>query len=69
MAKLVANEAARLICDEALQLHGRDGYWHGHVVAQRYRDARGLLLLDGTPEDMRNVIAASTLGGTPADAP
>ncbi|HTK62925.1 MAG TPA: acyl-CoA dehydrogenase family protein [Pseudonocardia sp.] len=61
-AKIFANEAAKYICDEALQLHGHWGYTRDPPLERYYRDARGLSVGGGTTEVMRNVLAGEVLG-------
>jgi alkylation response protein AidB-like acyl-CoA dehydrogenase len=73
MAKLACNEAAKRVCDEAIQLLGGYGYSREHPLERIYRDIRGLCIGAGTTEIQRNVIGTGLLGGrrtaTPAWAP
>ncbi|MFY9487422.1 MAG: acyl-CoA dehydrogenase family protein, partial [Solirubrobacterales bacterium] len=62
MAKIYANEAAKMICDEAVQLHGHAGYCRELPVERYYRDVRGMGLGGGTTEIMRNVLAGDVIG-------
>jgi alkylation response protein AidB-like acyl-CoA dehydrogenase len=62
MAKISANEAAKLVCDEAIQLHGHAGYCRDLPLERYYRDARGMALGGGTTEIMRNVLAGEVIG-------
>ena len=62
MAKISANEAAKLVCDEAIQLHGHAGYCRDLPLEHYYRDARGMALGGGTTEIMRNVLAGEVIG-------
>ncbi|MGB3953247.1 MAG: acyl-CoA dehydrogenase family protein, partial [Solirubrobacterales bacterium] len=62
MAKIYANEAAKMICDEAIQLHGHAGYCRELPVERYYRDVRGMGLGGGTTEIMRNVLAGEVIG-------
>lgn len=61
-AKVHANEAARRVCDEAIQLHGHAGYCRDLPVERYYRDVRGMSLGGGTTEIMRNVLAGEVVG-------
>lgn len=63
MAKLACNEAAKRVCDEAIQLLGGYGYSREHPLERIYRDVRGLCIGAGTTEIQRNVIGTSLLGG------
>lgn len=64
MAKLACNNAAKLVCDEAIQLLGGYGYSREHPLERAYRDIRGLCIGAGTTEIQRNLIATSLLQGT-----
>lgn len=57
VAKLYAAEAVDEIVDEALQLHGANGYQQGHPLEYLYRFVRGHRIAGGTDEIMRNTIA------------
>ncbi len=63
MAKTAANEAARFVCDEAIQLLGGYGYSREYPVERAYRDIRGLLIGAGTVEIQRNYVGSQVLGG------
>ncbi|MGH7710320.1 MAG: acyl-CoA dehydrogenase family protein [Gemmatimonadaceae bacterium] len=41
-----------------MQLHGGLGYLDGHWTSRWYRDARALTIAAGTPQVMRDLIAA-----------
>ncbi|HEX4109512.1 MAG TPA: acyl-CoA dehydrogenase family protein [Solirubrobacteraceae bacterium] len=64
-AKIHANEVARAVCDEAIQLHGHSGYTRLLPIERYYRDARGMSLGGGTTEVMRNVLAGELIGRQP----
>ena len=55
-------EAAKSICDDAIQLHGHGGYTRELPVERYYRDVRGMGLGGGTTEIMRNVLAGEVIG-------
>jgi len=57
VAKLFAAEAVDDIVDEAVQLHGANGYQQGHPAEYLYRFVRGHRIAGGTDEIMRNSIA------------
>jgi butyryl-CoA dehydrogenase len=64
MAKLYANEMAQKVTNEALQIHGHYGYCRDYPLERMVRDARGFSLGGGTPEILRNTIAAQCYGRT-----
>ena len=57
MAKLAATRSADSIVDEALQIHGANGYMQGHPLEYLYRYIRGYRIAGGTDEIQRNTIA------------
>jgi len=57
MAKMYANEIAKEVCDNALQLHGGYGYSREYPLERMYRDARGWSIAGGTVQILRNTIA------------
>lgn len=61
MAKLYASEAAKRVCDRAVQIHGAYGYSREYPVERFYRDARVTTIYEGTSEVQRMVIARSIL--------
>jgi len=62
MAKLYANEMAQRVTNEALQMHGHNGYTREYPLERMVRDARGFALGGGTVEILRNTIAAMVYG-------
>jgi alkylation response protein AidB-like acyl-CoA dehydrogenase len=62
VAKLVANEAAQFVTNEAIQLHGHRGYTRELPVERYFRDVRGMALAGGTSEVLRNIIAEHVAG-------
>ena len=69
MAKTAANLAAKLVCDEAIQLHGGYGYSREYPLERAYRDIRGLCIGAGTIEAQRNYIGSSVARGTTTTSP
>jgi alkylation response protein AidB-like acyl-CoA dehydrogenase len=63
MAKAAANEAAKFVCDEAIQLLGGYGYSREYPVERAYRDIRGLCIGAGTVEIQKNLVGQSLLRG------
>lgn len=58
MVKLFSYREAQRAIELCLQLHGGRGYMGDHWTSQWYRDARALTIAAGTPEVMRELIAA-----------
>jgi acyl-CoA dehydrogenase len=58
MIKLFSFQQAQRTIETCLQLHGGLGYRDDHWTSRWYRDARALTIAAGTPEIMREVIAA-----------
>ncbi|MCZ7531461.1 MAG: acyl-CoA dehydrogenase family protein [Acidimicrobiia bacterium] len=69
IAKTAANEAARFVCDEAIQLLGGYGYSREYPVERAYRDIRGLLIGAGTVEIQKNFIGTQVLRGATTTSP
>ena len=63
LAKASANEAAKFVCDEAIQLLGGYGFSREYPVERVYRDIRGLCIGAGTIEIQKNFIGTNVLGG------
>ena len=63
IAKASANEAAKFVCDEAIQLLGGYGYSREYPVERAYRDIRGLCIGAGTVEIQKNFIGTNVLKG------
>ncbi|MCP4446484.1 MAG: acyl-CoA dehydrogenase [Myxococcales bacterium] len=57
MAKVFATEKACEICDEAIQIHGGNGYTQDFPLERFYRDVRVTRIYEGTSEIQRIVIA------------
>jgi acyl-CoA dehydrogenase len=62
MAKLHATEAAQVVIDKAVQLHGGDGVRSGETVERLYREIRALRIYEGASDVQRVVIARATMG-------
>lgn len=58
MIKVFSYQAAQQVIDRCVQLHGGAGYLAGHWVSRCYRDARALTIAAGTPEVMKDLVAA-----------
>lgn len=58
MIKVFSYEAAQHAVERCLQIHGGQGYLADHWISRFYRDARALTIAAGTPEVMKDVIAA-----------
>ncbi len=69
LAKTAGNLAAKLVCDEAMQIHGGYGYSHEYSVERAYRDIRGLCFGAGTVEAQRNFIGGSIVRGKATTSP
>ena len=69
MAKTAANLAAKLVCDEAIQIHGGYGYSREYPLERAYRDIRGLCIGAGTVEAQRNYIGSSVVAGRTSSSP
>lgn len=69
MAKTAANLAAKLVCDEAIQIHGGYGYSREYPLERAYRDIRGLCIGAGTIEAQRNYIGAGVARGARTVSP
>jgi alkylation response protein AidB-like acyl-CoA dehydrogenase len=57
MAKVMANEVGQYVVDEALQIHGAQGYVKDSAMEYLYRLVRGWKIAGGTIEIQRNNIA------------
>jgi alkylation response protein AidB-like acyl-CoA dehydrogenase/rubredoxin len=64
-AKMYASDIAMDVTNEALQIHGGNGYLKGMDVERFYRDAKITQIYEGTNEIQRVVIATSVLGKQP----
>jgi alkylation response protein AidB-like acyl-CoA dehydrogenase len=62
IAKCAANEAAKVVSDLAIQLHGGYGYSAEYEIERLHRDAHGWALAGGTLAMQRIRIASEFLG-------
>ncbi|RQG87878.1 acyl-CoA dehydrogenase [Natrarchaeobius halalkaliphilus] len=69
IAALYATEVCNNVVDEALQIHGANGYQQGHPLEYLYRLVRGKRIAAGTDEMLRNTIADAVLDEGLADLP
>ena len=58
MIKLFTYQVVQDAIARCLQIHGGAGYLDDHWISRYYRDARALTIAAGTPEVMKDVIAA-----------
>ncbi len=56
-AKNVATDACSFVCDQAVQIHGGNGYMREYLVERLYRDARLYPIGGGTREIMNEIIS------------
>ena len=63
VAKAFATEMANRVASEALQVLGGQGYMMDHPLERHYRDARQLMIVEGTSEIQRLVISRAMLAG------
>lgn len=64
VAKMFATEMAEKVCRDAIQIHGGYGYSSEYPVERIYRDARLMIIGEGTSEVQRIVIAREVLGAS-----
>ena len=62
IAKVYTAQAAKEICDDAIQLLGGYGYMTDYPVQARYREVRGGSIYGGTVQIHKNMIAGHILG-------
>ncbi len=62
VAKVYVAQAAKEICDDAIQLLGGYGYMTEYPVEARYREVRGGSIYGGTVQIHKNMIAGHVLG-------
>jgi alkylation response protein AidB-like acyl-CoA dehydrogenase len=61
VAKVFATEVGVKVSSDALQVLGAQGYMMDHPLERHYRDARQLMIVEGTSQVQRVVIARSLL--------
>jgi alkylation response protein AidB-like acyl-CoA dehydrogenase len=62
LAKCAANEMAKRVTDQAIQLHGGNGYTEEYGLERLHRDAHGWAIAGGTPTIQRIRIATELIG-------
>ena len=62
LAKCTANEMAKKVTDQAMQLHGGNGYTEEYGIERLHRDSHGWALAGGTPTMQRIRIVSELLG-------
>ena len=62
VAKVFANEMAKTVSDQAMQLHGGNGYTEEYGIERLHRDSHGWALAGGTPTMQRIRIVSELLG-------
>src|ERR671914_232744 len=63
MAKVFASEAAKRAADQAVQIHGGEGFMERSAVARYWRQVKINEIGEGTREGKPQIIARSLLGG------
>ena len=63
VAKTVATEAAVKVSSDALQVMGAQGYMKDHPLERHYRDARQLMIVEGTSQVQRMIISRALIEG------
>jgi alkylation response protein AidB-like acyl-CoA dehydrogenase len=62
LAKCFANETGKQVTDQAMQLHGGNGYTEDYGIEMLHRDAHGWAIAGGTPAIQRTRIASELFG-------
>ncbi|MDZ7728729.1 MAG: acyl-CoA dehydrogenase family protein [Dehalococcoidia bacterium] len=65
IAKAFATEMANKVAFDAIQVLGAQGYMKDHPLERHYRDARQLMIVEGTSQVQRVVISRSMIGPQP----
>jgi alkylation response protein AidB-like acyl-CoA dehydrogenase len=63
IAKTYATETANKVASDAIQILGAQGYMKDHPLERHYRDARQLMIVEGTSQVQRLVIARAMIKG------
>jgi len=63
IAKTFATEMANRVASDAIQILGAQGYMKDHPLERHYRDARQLMIVEGTSQIQRLVIARAMVQG------
>jgi hypothetical protein len=61
--KTLATETAVKVSSDALQVMGAQGYMKDHPLERHYRDARQLMIVEGTSQIQRVIISRSMIDG------
>jgi alkylation response protein AidB-like acyl-CoA dehydrogenase len=61
MAKRLATDIGFKVCNQALQIHGGNGYIREYPLERYLRDVRVHQILEGTNEIMRVIVARHLL--------
>ena len=61
IAKTFATEVAVKVSSDAMQVLGAQGYMMDHPLERHYRDARQLMIVEGTSQIQRIVVARALL--------
>ena len=61
IAKAFATETAVKVSSDALQVLGAQGYMMDHPMERHYRDARQLMIVEGTSQVQRVIISRALL--------
>ncbi len=61
IAKAFATEMANKVASDALQVLGAQGYMKDHPLERHYRDARQLMIVEGTSQVQRVVISRAMI--------
>ena len=69
MAKAAANRAAKMVCDESMQLLGGYGFSREYPLERAYRDIRGLCVGAGTIEAQLNYVGSNVARGRTTTSP
>lgn len=67
MAKAYASEVAVRVADNCLQLLGGSGYMKDYPMERYYRDAKQLMIVEGTSQIQREIISREIVQGTLLD--
>ncbi|MEX0684314.1 MAG: acyl-CoA dehydrogenase family protein [Dehalococcoidia bacterium] len=63
IAKTYATETANKVASDAIQILGAQGYMKDHPLERHFRDARQLMIVEGTSQIQRLVIARAMIQG------
>lgn len=63
IAKTFSTEMANRVASDAIQILGAQGYMKDHPLERHYRDARQLIIVEGTSQIQRLVIARAMING------